>query len=160
MIVLGIDPGSRHLGYGLVESESLRPICVGTLHIAHSLKIPDRLKLVYDQLCELINKHQPQEIAIEKAFAGKKISSSFVLSYIRAVVFLTAAQRDIPIFEYSSTEIKKALTGYGRAHKVQIKAMVKNFLKLNGRLSYDSADALAVAICHVNSRSSNLLIFK
>lgn len=156
MIVLGVDPGSIHFGYGFVDSKTFKAVEVGTLNISPNLEIPRRLKFVYDELSKLIEKNRPSEIAIEKVFAGKRIPSSFVLSYFRAIVFLVAAQQDIPVFEYSSTEIKKALTGYGKAQKVQIKAMVKNLLGLDRRLSYDSADALAVAICHINTKGSYL----
>lgn len=154
MIVIGIDPGSRHFGYGIVDAKSMKLIDAGTLNISHIMKIPARLNSIYEALTEIVEVHKPTEMALEKVFVGKQIPSSFVLSYTRAIALLIAAQKSFPVYEYSSTEIKKALTGYGRAHKIQVKSMVKNFLSLNGRLSYDCADALAVAICHINSKTS------
>lgn len=153
MTVIGIDPGSRHFGFGIVDKNSMKLIHAGTLNLSHRINLPERLKSIYQKLIEIVEVYNPQEMAVEKAFVGKKIPSSFVLSYARAIAFLVAAQKGILVFEYSSTEIKKALTGYGRAHKIQVKNMVKNFLNLDGRLSYDCADALAVAICHINSRN-------
>lgn len=155
MIVIGIDPGSRHFGYGIVNAQSMTLIHAGTLNISHGIQLPERLKSIYQMLTEIIELYKPSEMALEKAFAGKKIPSSFVLSYVRAIAILVAAQNEIPVYEYSSTEIKKALTGYGRAHKIQVKSMVKNFLNLNRRISYDCSDALAVAICHINSKNCN-----
>ncbi|MDI1471370.1 Crossover junction endodeoxyribonuclease RuvC [Thermodesulfovibrio sp. N1] len=152
MTVIGIDPGSRHFGFGIIELSEMKLVNAGTLNLSHRKNIPERLKYIYQSLLEIIEKYSPKEMAVEKAFVGKKITSSFVLSYTRAIAFLVAAQREIPVYEYSSTEIKKALTGYGRAHKIQVKSMVRNFLKLNSSISYDCADALAVAICHINSK--------
>lgn len=153
MIVIGIDPGSRHFGYGIVDAQRMRLIYAGTLNLSHNIKIPERLNFIYQSLAEIVEKYKPSEMALEKAFAGKQIPSSFILSYARAIAILVAAQKGISVYEYSSTEIKKALTGYGRAHKIQVKSMVKNFLSLNGRISYDCSDALAVAICHINSKN-------
>ncbi|HOA82694.1 MAG TPA: crossover junction endodeoxyribonuclease RuvC [Thermodesulfovibrio thiophilus] len=153
MTVIGIDPGSRHFGYGLIESKSMKLIYGGTINISHSLNLPERLKSIYEILTDIVKTYMPDEMAVEKIFAGKKIPSSFILGYARAIAFLVAAQMEIPVYEYSSTEIKKALTGYGRAHKIQVKSMVHNFLNINNRISYDCADALAVAICHINSKN-------
>ncbi|GAB6184305.1 crossover junction endodeoxyribonuclease RuvC [Thermodesulfovibrio hydrogeniphilus] len=152
MRIIGIDPGSRHFGYGIV-SYSMEMIHAGTLHLAHNINIPERLNLIYQTLNEIIEKYQPNEMAIEKAFVGRTIPSSFVLTYARAIALLVAAQHQIPVFEYSSTEIKKAITGYGRADKIQVRSMVRHFLNCDGKFSYDSSDALAVAICHINSKS-------
>lgn len=156
MIVIGIDPGSRHFGYGILDSIQMKLIFASTLNLDHTLEIPRRLHRIYDTLHDVIEHYRPSEMALEKAFVGKKIPSSFILNYTRAVALLVAAQRGLEVYEYSATEIKKALTGYGRAHKVQVRSMVKNFLSFNGKISYDCADALAVAICHVNSRNSYL----
>ncbi len=153
MKVLGIDPGSRHFGYGIVCENTMKIEYAGTLNICSSERIEERLKYIYERLTEIIEKYSPNEMAIEKIFAGRKIPSSFVLGYARGIALLVAAQHGIPVYEYSSTEIKKALTGYGRAHKIQVKGMVKNLLNHNGKISYDCSDALAVAICHIHSKS-------
>ncbi len=156
MLVIGIDPGSRHFGYGIIQSEGMKLIHAGTLNFSHTLKIPERLEAIHDALFEIIEIYKPSEMALEKAFVGKQITSSFVLSYVRGIALLVAAKNKIPVYEYSSTEIKRALTGYGRAHKIQVKSMVKHFLSFNGKISYDCSDALAVAICHINSKNSFL----
>lgn len=153
MNVIGIDPGSRHFGYGIVDAQRMVLVHAGTLNFFHKVQIPERLNSIYQSLSEIIDLYKPSEMALEKAFVGKQIPSSFVLSYVRAIALLVSARKGIPVYEYSSTEIKKALTGYGRAHKLQVKSMVKNFLALNGRISYDCSDALAVAICHINSKN-------
>lgn len=155
MIVIGIDPGSRHFGYGILDSKQMKLIFAATLNLEHTLEIPHRLNRIYDTLRDVIEQYKPTEMALEKAFVGKKIPSSFVLNYTRAIALLVAAQKGLKVYEYSATEIKKALTGYGRAHKIQVRSMVRNFLSFNGKISYDCADALAVAICHVNSKSNN-----
>ncbi|MCS7163995.1 MAG: crossover junction endodeoxyribonuclease RuvC [Thermodesulfovibrio sp.] len=152
MKVIGIDPGSRHFGYGVVDSKQMRLIYANTINISNYLSLPHRLKFIYEILIDVVEKYSPNEMAVEKIFAGKKIPSSFVLGYTRAIAFLVAAQKDLPVYEYSSTEIKKALTGYGKADKNQVKKMVYSFLNIDKKISYDCADALAVAICHINSK--------
>ncbi|GAQ95068.1 crossover junction endodeoxyribonuclease RuvC [Thermodesulfovibrio aggregans] len=152
MTIIGIDPGSRHFGYGIIDSEKMKLIDAATINIPLSMSLPGKLKYIYDLLSEVIDRHNPCEMAVEKIFAGKKIPSSFILGYTRAVALLAAAQKNISVYEYSSTEIKKALTGYGRAHKIQVKSMVYNLLNIDRKISYDCADALAVAICHIHSR--------
>lgn len=154
MTVIGIDPGSRHFGYGIVDAAQMKLIYADTINLPNNVKLPYRLRSIYEILMDAVEKYCPQEMAVEKIFAGKKIPSSFILGYARAIAFLVAAQKEISVYEYSSTEIKKALTGYGRAHKIQVKSMVYNFLNIDKhRISYDCADALAVAICHINSRN-------
>ncbi|MEN2995046.1 MAG: crossover junction endodeoxyribonuclease RuvC [Thermodesulfovibrio sp.] len=154
MKVIGIDPGSRHFGYGVVDSTQMRLIYANTINLSNYLSLPHRLKSIYETLIDVVEKYSPNEMAVEKIFAGKKIPSSFVLGYTTAIAFLVAAQKDLPVYEYSSTEIKKALTGYGKADKTQVKKMVYNFLNIDKKISYDCADALAVAICHINSKNS------
>lgn len=154
MTVIGIDPGSRHFGYGIVDANEMKLIHANTINLSYSMSLPARLKFIYEALLKVVDRYEPAEMAVEKIFAGKKIPSSFVLGYSRAIAFLVAAQKEIPVYEYSSAEIKKALTGYGRAHKIQVKSMVYNFLNIDKKISYDCADALAVAICHINSKTN------
>lgn len=158
MKVIGIDPGTRHFGYGIVDSTSMNLIYADTINISYKLDVPQRLRFIYEALIQIVERYCPDEMVVEKVFAGKKIPSSFVLGYARAIAFLVAAQKQIPVYEYSSTEIKKTLTGYGKAHKIQIKSMIHRFLNINNRISYDCADALAVAICHINTRSFSELV--
>lgn len=157
MKVLGIDPGSRHFGYGLVDSSSMSIVTAGTINLKANQTLPEKLKTVFEIIMDIVERFGPDEMAVEKIFAGKKIPSSFVLGHIRAIPILVAGIKKIPVYEYNSTEIKKAITGYGKAQKIQIKKMLNHFFNLNFRVSYDCADALAVAVCHINSKYLKLL---
>ena len=153
MIILGIDPGSRITGYGLIRSEGNRTSVIeaGPIRLAKIESIEDRLVELATQLNQLIRTHQPQAVAIEKVFHGVNAKSTLILGYARGVVLLTAAQHGIPIAEYAATEVKKALTGFGRADKAQIKEMVKILLKLQSDPKpHDVTDALAIALCHAH----------
>lgn len=157
MKVLGIDPGSRHFGYGIIDSSSMSVITAGTINLKSNQTLAERLEVTFRLMMDIVEKFAPDEMAVEKIFVGKKIPSSFILGYMRAVPVLIAGIKKIPIYEYNSTEIKKAITGYGKAHKIQIKKMVNHFLNLNAKISYDCADALAIALCHINSKLLKLL---
>ncbi|MBI5407970.1 MAG: crossover junction endodeoxyribonuclease RuvC [Nitrospirae bacterium] len=114
--------------------------------------LPDRLKTLYDSLKAVINEYHPSQLCIEKIFYYKSIRSALALGSTRGIALLLAAENGIPVFEYNSTALKMALTGYGRAEKRQVQQMVKILLNLNSpNLSEDSTDALALCICHINS---------
>jgi crossover junction endodeoxyribonuclease RuvC len=152
LIVLGIDPGSQTTGYGIVEKKRQ-----GITHISHgeikaNKKGPfsKNLKNIYDNLNEIISQSSPDAIALEDIFYGKNVKSLIKLGHVRGVAILAASQSNIPIFEYTPLEVKKAVVGYGRAEKNQVQKMVKAILKLNELPPADASDALAVAICHIN----------
>jgi crossover junction endodeoxyribonuclease RuvC len=116
--------------------------------------LPERLKLLYRSLGSVIREYKPSHLCIEKIFYHKSIRSAFTLGSTRGIAMLLAAQHAVPVFEYNPTEVKMALTGYGRAEKSQVKELVKRVLRLehaDASLSEDSSDALAVCICHVHS---------
>jgi len=114
--------------------------------------LPERLKLLYSSLKAVMHEHKPSHLCIEKIFYHKSIRSTLALGSTRGVILLLAAENNIPVFEYNSTELKMALTGYGRAEKRQVQQMVKILLNLNSsNLSEDSTDALALCICHIHS---------
>jgi crossover junction endodeoxyribonuclease RuvC len=153
MKILGIDPGTRHCGYGVVESISGQPVFVtsGIIHLVSREAMHCRLLSIYDQLNRIVNLYSPCHMALEKIFYHKNARSSFALGQARGVALLLAAQRGLSVFEYNSTEVKKSVTGSGRAEKVQVKKMVKVIMNITHPLGEDDADALALCICHMNS---------
>ncbi len=157
MKIIGIDPGTVCCGYGIlaVESKPYIPkyVTAGDIRMSAKKPLPERLKKVSDTLKAIILEHKPSHLCIEKIFYHKSIRSSMTLGAVRGVVMLLAADNGMPVFEYNPTEIKMALTGYGRAEKRQVQEMVIRVLNLDPshEMSEDTSDALAVSICHINS---------
>ena len=153
MRVIGIDPGSLITGYGVVEKNGGRLLHVdnGCLTTKRKSPLPDRLLQIYESLMETIEQFQPQAIAIEEIFFSKNVASALKLGESRGIALLAATQKKIPIFEYSTRVVKQAITGYGQASKEQIQQMVQRLLKLPEIAQVDASDALALAICHLNS---------
>ncbi len=154
MLVLGVDPGSRVTGFGFVKSEKNRMKCLHCGHIAASGSIPfyRRIHAIFEQMVSLMGRYGPDQMAIEDVFYAKNVKSSLKLGHARGAVLIAAVHCNVEIFEYSPLEIKKALVGYGRADKEQVRSMVKTILGLNFVPNLDTSDALAAAICHINSR--------
>ena len=152
MRVLGVDPGSRITGYGLVEKKNDTLICIHSGHIASSGKTPfyERIHKIFQTMVEVMGEYRPQEMAIEDLFYAKNIQSSLKLGHARGAVLIAAVQCGIQIFEYTPLEIKKSVVGYGRATKEQVRSMVQIILKLKTKPALDTSDALAAAICHLN----------
>jgi crossover junction endodeoxyribonuclease RuvC len=157
MRIIGIDPGTICCGYGIIESGNnsrLHYITAGDITLKNKDPLPDRLKILYDSLNAIIHQYRPSTLCLEKIFYHKSIRSAFALGSTRGVVLLLAAEHGLPVFEYNPTELKMALTGYGRAEKRQVQEMVKKILNLtasNSPMSEDSTDALALCICHIHS---------
>ncbi len=156
MRIIGIDPGTICCGYGILESgvrgSGLTYITAGDIKLNKKAPLSERLKIVYDSLKAVINEHNPSHLCLEKIFYHKSIRAALALGSVRGVALLLAAQTGIPVFEYNSTALKMALTGYGRAEKRQVQEMVKILLNLkSSTLGVDSTDALALCICHINS---------
>ncbi len=153
-IILGIDPGSRKTGYGLVSTESGRTIYVasGVIKIESVLSLPERLKVIFDSVSEIIDVHQPQEFAIENVFMSKNASSALKLGQARGAAIVAAVNHDLPVSEYDARKIKQSVVGTGAADKLQVQHMVKTLLKLAQSPQEDAADALAVALCHINTQ--------
>lgn len=152
MKVLGIDPGSRITGYGLVEKtrEGFHLIETGCLKTTGQ-NFPVRLRQIYCGLRELVAKHRPDAVALEEVFAGKNAQSALKLGQARgAVICAVLACGEVEIFGYAPKLIKQALTGSGSASKEQVRFMVQQLLKIDGALPLDASDALAVAICHLH----------
>ena len=152
MRVLGIDPGNRITGYGIVERQksNLNYVLHGEVKIAKGTPLSSCLVMLYDNLLDVINQSSPDVIAIEDIFYGKNVKSLMRQSEARGVIILAGSHRRLPIYEYTPLEVKKAVVGYGRAEKNQVQTMVKAILHLSTLPPVDAADALAVAICHVN----------
>lgn len=155
MLVLGVDPGSRVTGYGLVEKSQRKATCVHCGQIAPPAKMPffQRIHHIFQSMADLMDRFHPQELAIEDIFYAKNVKSSLKLGHARGAVLAAAGQHGLQVFEYTPLEIKKAVAGYGRATKEQVREMVRVILALKGRPpGLDVSDALAAAICHVNWR--------
>lgn len=148
-VILGVDPGSRHTGFGVFQGEGdrLQHLASGSINAGSKPPLPDRLRQIYDSLAGLIRSHRPQALALEDIFLAANVRSAFILGQVRGVVLLLAAQNSLPIFHYPPLVVKKAVVGYGQASKAQVQLMVEQLL---GQKVTDehAADALAVGLCH------------
>ncbi len=155
MIVLGIDPGTATTGYGIVKDSPngrLIKVCYGIIRTDANMPYPFRLKEVYEGISSLIKEYKPQSIVIEQLFFNKNVSTALTVGQARGVVILTSALFGIDLAEYTPIQVKEAVVGYGRAEKMQVQQMVKVLLGLDEiPRPDDAADALALAICHLNS---------
>ncbi len=160
MRILGIDPGTARMGYGVIEdSPQLSAIDYGCLTTPASLSQAQRLESLYRQIGEVIAETSPDEVAVERLFFNRNVTTAFTVGEARGVVLLRAAQAGCPVSDYTPSQIKQALVGYGRADKWQMQAMVTMALSLaEPPTPDDSADALAVAICHAHMRTTQKLL--
>jgi crossover junction endodeoxyribonuclease RuvC len=151
--ILGIDPGSRYTGYGVIDTGhgSSRLVACGRI-AAGTGPMAKRLVAIDRELTALLREHGPQETAFEEVFVDRNVRSALVLGQARGVALCAAARMGLPVAEYAAAQVKMALTGNGRADKDQVQHMVKLLLKLQGRLVADAADALAVALTHAQVR--------
>ncbi len=154
MRIIGIDPGSRVTGYGIVEKIGPRlcHVANGCLVMGAALPLPKRLERIYSGLRDVLEKFRPDVAAIEQVFFAKNVASSLKLGESRGVALLAVTQGGLPVFEYSAREVKQAMTGYGQASKEQVQKMVQRLLQLPETAQEDASDALAVAICHCHSQ--------
>lgn len=153
MLILGIDPGSRITGFGIINSVGGRNeyVTSGCIRIKGD-GLPERLKQVYAGVDEVIGRYCPQEMAIEQVFMAKNADSALKLGQARGVAIVVGANHDLPVYEYAARKVKQAVVGKGSADKSQVQHMVMHLLKLPGLPQVDAADALAVALCHANTR--------
>ncbi len=149
---LGIDPGSRATGYGVIESEGGNHTFVvcGVIRTSSKLSFPERLKEIYTGVCEVIEAQKPDVAAVEDVFVSVNPRSALKLGHARGVAMLAAIEHGLPVYEYTPTNVKQSIAGYGQAGKEQVQQMVRVLLQLSSSPSQDAADALAVAICHAN----------
>lgn len=150
--VLGIDPGSRITGFGVVEihAHGIQYLASGCVRTENATFV-ERLKTIFEGVAEVVRTYAPTEIAIEKVFVQRNVDSALKLGQARGAALCAGVSQAVPIFEYSPTEIKQALVGRGRAEKLQVQHMVKTLLNLEGSPQADAADALACAICHCHT---------
>ena len=152
MLVLGIDPGSKITGYGLVEKRDEEMICIqaGTISLSGNPPFYERIHNIFSSVMEIMDRYRPQEMAIEDVFFAKNVKSALKIGHARGAVLIAAVQSGVRIFEYTPLEIKKSVVGYGRATKEQVRDMVRMILNLKTMPNLDTSDALATAICHLN----------
>jgi crossover junction endodeoxyribonuclease RuvC len=154
-VVIGVDPGTQHTGYGVIAEQEGRPVALdwGVISPRSSLPLPDKLQTIYTALQAGLETHHPNILAVEELFFAKNVRSAVTLAHARGVTLLAAAAVGVEVVEYSPLEIKQAVVGYGRADKRQVQAMVQVLLNLRGPMpAEDAADALAIALCHLHGR--------
>lgn len=163
-IILGIDPGSRLTGYGVIRLAGSQVTYLGSgcINVVRSLKgetepsLADKLKVIHDGVVELIQQFQPTEFAIEQVFMARNPDSALKLGQARGAAIVAAAVAGLPVAEYAARLVKQAVVGTGAADKQQVQHMVMALLKLTQKPQADAADALAVALCHAHMRSQPL----
>lgn len=150
MIVLGVDPGTRHTGYGVVEivGQKERILAYDAIDLPPTMAHPMRLKVIYERLTAVIEATLPDECAVEMPIYGQNAQSMLKLGRAQAAVMLAAMHRELPVTQYTPKEVKKSVTGTGNASKEQVWYMVKSMLRLTESKGLDASDALAVALCH------------
>ena len=157
MRILGIDPGTRITGYGIIEQRGnhLSHIDNGAIYTRSSDELPLRLSQIYTGLVRAIETYQPDIMAIEKVFVARNAGSALKLGQARGTAIVAGVNTGLPVYEYSALQVKSAVVGYGKAGKSQVQQMVKVLLKLPEIAQEDASDALAIAICHANSHAQN-----
>ena len=160
MIILGIDPGLATVGYGILKSEKNKLAAVehGALITPPHTPVHERLKMIYDGTRQIIEKYNPDDLAIEELFYNTNQKTVIPVCEARGVILLCAHQSGLDISEYTPLQVKQSVVGYGRAEKNQVQAMIKNILRLDKiPKPDDAADALAIAVCHAHSKKANSL---
>lgn len=153
--ILGIDPGSRITGYGVIDSDgrSSRHIASGRIR-TESSDFPQRLGEIFSGIREVIDSHSPAQVAIEQVFVSKNASSALKLGQARGAAIAAAVTVELPVYEYTPRLVKQALVGSGAADKEQVQHMIRIFLSLQGKMGLDESDALAIALCHAHSHAT------
>jgi crossover junction endodeoxyribonuclease RuvC len=153
MIILGIDPGSRATGYGVIDQQGNRLLHQdnGVIITRSETPLAERLAQIYDQLEALIQQFSPDAVAVEQVFVAKNPASALKLGHARGIALLAGVKAGLPVAEYTALQVKSAVVGYGRAAKSQVQQMTRTLLSLPEIAQEDAADALAVAICHAHS---------
>lgn len=153
-LILGIDPGSRKTGFGIIELVGGRAsyITSGVIRIPE-LDLPQRLKVIFDSITQISSQYTLDEVAVEQVFMAKNASSALKLGQARGAAITAAVVLGLPVFEYEARKIKQSVVGNGGADKLQVQHMVKTLLRLPAAPQEDAADALAVALCHANTQS-------
>lgn len=158
-LIMGVDPGSRKTGFGIINqvSGSATYVTSGVIRVP-DVSLPERLKVIFDSISEIIETYMPQEFAIEHVFMAKSAGSALKLGQARGAAIVAAVHHDLPVSEYEARKVKQSVVGNGGAEKLQVQHMVKTLLKLPGSPQEDAADALAVALCHANTQQHMIRI--
>ncbi len=153
-LILGIDPGSRVTGYGIINVNGARQeyVSSGCIRTTNKATLPDRLDEIFSGVTQIVNEFIPAEMAIEKIFVSRSAESALKLGHARGVAMVACVQQGLPIYEYEARKVKQAVVGTGAASKEQVQHMVQTLLKLPGKPQADAADALAIALCHINTQ--------
>lgn len=158
MIIIGIDPGTKVTGYGVIKlvESSYRALDYGCIKPPASLKLTDRYLIIYNAIEELLEKYAPESLVVETQYVQKNIQSAIKLGMARGIAIIAAKRKGVSVFEYAPTKAKLAVTGNGRSSKIQVQSMVQKLLNL-AELPQpeDAADALSLAICHAHGRRSS-----
>lgn len=161
MLVLGIDPGYAIVGYGVLKYDrnSFTPIEYGAITTKAKTEFASRLEIIYDGMCDILCRRKPDALSIEKLYFNTNTTTAIDVAQARGVILLAAKKYNVPVFEYTPLQVKQSVTGYGKATKHQVMDLTKRLLGLEKvPKPDDTADALALAICHCHSAAS--LIFK
>jgi crossover junction endodeoxyribonuclease RuvC len=160
MRVFGIDPGSLTTGYGVIEKDGTRLAHVdnGVVRPKSGETFSKRLENIFDEIGRLLDQFKPDVVALEDAFFYKDVRAAMKLGHVRGIAMLAAVSKGLEVVEYAPSSIKQAVTGFGHATKAQVQKMVRTILKLPDVAAEDASDALAVAICHLNSSKLKQLI--
>jgi crossover junction endodeoxyribonuclease RuvC len=152
MRILGIDPGSRVTGYGVIATngQELGFVACGTIRTAATPDFSERLLTIFRDLCEVISTHGPEVAAVEEVFVDRNPRAALKLGQARGAAVVAALHNGLGVFDYTARKVKQAVAGYGQAEKSQVQHMVRALLELDAIPSNDAADALAVAICHAH----------
>lgn len=158
-VILGIDPGYAIVGFGVVEKDggNSRLISCGAITTPAGLALPRRLLQISEDMAALLAQFSPQAMAVEKLYFGNNVTTGIGVAQARGVILAEAARQGLPIYEYDPSQVKSAVTGYGKAEKRQVMDMVKRILRLPAvPRPDDAADAVAIALCHARSSTSLL----
>lgn len=152
-LILGIDPGSRKTGFGIINviGRKTEYVTSGVIRVPE-LELPERLKIIFYSVTQIIQQYCPQEMAIEQVFMAKNAASALKLGQARGAAIVAAVALALPVSEYEARKVKQSVVGHGAADKAQVQHMVKTLLKLAAEPQEDAADALAVALCHANTQ--------
>jgi crossover junction endodeoxyribonuclease RuvC len=158
-LILGIDPGSRKTGFGIINYVGGRSeyVTSGVIRLPDT-DLPERLRVIFDNVTELVELHSPHELAIEQVFLAKSPGSALKLGQARGAAIVACVTQQMPVSEYSARQIKQSVVGTGAADKEQVQHMVKTLLKLPAAPQEDAADALAAALCHAHTQQSMINI--
>lgn len=159
MKIVGIDPGYAIVGYGVVEyrNSAFTTLDYGAVLTPAGMPFQERLVLIYDEITQLLDRHKPQAMAVEKLYFGNNKTTGIDVAQARGVILLSAQQHQTEVYEYTPVQVKQAVVGYGKAEKHQVMDMTRRLLKLTQMPKPDdTADALAIAVCHAHAAPSRL----